>query len=76
MATDMAAVQKVMLVGLDCAEPSLVFERWRDRLPTLSGLADRGVSGRLTSVIPPITGPTMLGRSWPRTPSESERGQQ
>ena len=24
----------------------------------------------------PITGPTMLGRSWPRTPSESERGQQ
>ena len=27
---------KVMIIGLDCAEPSLVLERWRDELPTLS----------------------------------------
>ena len=44
--------QKVMIVGLDCAEPSLVLERWRDRLPTLSALAENGVSGKLTSVDP------------------------
>ncbi len=25
-----------MLIGLDCAEPSLVLERWRDELPTIS----------------------------------------
>jgi predicted AlkP superfamily phosphohydrolase/phosphomutase len=70
MATDMAAVQKVMLVGLDCAEPSLVFGRWRDRLPTLSGLADRGVSGRLTSVIPPITVPAWSCMMASRTPGD------
>ena len=46
-----------MLIGLDCAEPSLVVERWRSELPTLSALMDRGVSGRLTSVVPPITVP-------------------
>ena len=31
-----------MLIGLDCAEPSLVLERWRDQLPTISGLMERG----------------------------------
>ena len=33
---------KVMIIGLDCAEPSLVLERWRDELPTLGGLMERG----------------------------------
>ena len=28
--------RKVMIIGLDCAEPSLVLERWRDELPTIS----------------------------------------
>ena len=46
-----------MIVGLDCAEPTLVLERWRDRLPVLSGLIERGVAGRLTSIVPPITVP-------------------
>ncbi len=46
-----------MIVGLDCAEPTLVLERWRDRLPVLSGLIESGVGGRLTSVVPPITVP-------------------
>ena len=28
-----------MILGLDCAEPSLVLDRWRDQLPTIDGLA-------------------------------------
>ncbi len=36
----------MMIIGLDCAEPSLVLERWRDELPTLSGLMERGRYGR------------------------------
>src|SRR5919106_815076 len=28
---------KVMIVGLDCAEPSLLLDRWRDELPVLAG---------------------------------------
>ncbi|HVS84020.1 MAG TPA: alkaline phosphatase family protein [Gaiellaceae bacterium] len=65
-----AAAKRVMIVGLDCAEPSLVLERWRDRLPTLAGLMERGVSGRLTSVIPPITVPAWSCMMASRTPGD------
>jgi predicted AlkP superfamily phosphohydrolase/phosphomutase len=65
-----AAANKVLIVGLDCAEPSLVLDRWRDRLPTLAGLADRGVSGKLTSVIPPITVPAWSCMMASRTPGD------
>src|SRR4051812_37480592 len=59
-----------MVIGLDCAEPTLVFERWRDRLPTLSGLMERGCWGRLTSVIPPITVPAWSCMMASRTPGD------
>jgi len=59
-----------MLIGLDCAEPSLVLERWRGELPTLSGLMDRGTYGRLTSVIPPITVPAWSCMMASRTPGD------
>ena len=58
------------MIGLDCAEPSLVLERWRDELPTLSGLAERGAYGRLTSVIPPITVPAWSCMMASRTPGD------
>lgn len=58
-----------MIIGLDCAEPSLL-ERWRDQLPVLSGLMDRGVHGRLTSVIPPITVPAWSCMMSSRTPGD------
>ena len=61
---------KVMVVGLDCAEPSLVLERWRDELPVLSGLMERGAYGRLTSVIPPITVPAWSCMMSSRTPGD------
>jgi predicted AlkP superfamily phosphohydrolase/phosphomutase len=64
-----ANASKVMLIGLDCAEPSLI-ERWRDDLPTLSGLMDRGVFGRLTSVIPPITVPAWSCMMSSRSPGD------
>ena len=61
---------KVMILGLDCAEPSLVLGRWRDELPTISALADRGAYGRLTSVIPPITVPAWSCMMSSRTPGD------
>src|SRR5436190_16090586 len=61
---------KVMVIGLDCAEPSLVLERWRDELPTLSSLMERGFYGRLTSVIPPITVPAWSCMMSSRTPGD------
>jgi predicted AlkP superfamily phosphohydrolase/phosphomutase len=61
---------KVMLIGLDCAEPSLVLERWRAELPTLAGLMERGVYGPLTSVVPPITVPAWSCMMSSRTPGD------
>lgn len=49
--------RKVIIAGLDCAEPSLVFERWRDELPAFRTLMEQGAYGRLTSTIPAITVP-------------------
>ncbi|MFQ5494541.1 MAG: alkaline phosphatase family protein [Phycisphaerae bacterium] len=48
---------KVAVIGLDCAEPSLVFDRWADHLPNLQRLMREGTYGELTSCIPPITVP-------------------
>ena len=59
-----------MIIGLDCAEPSLVLERWRSELPTLSGLMERGRYGRLRSVVPPITVPAWSCMMASRTPGD------
>lgn len=51
------AIERVAIIGLDCGEPSLVFEKWRDRLPNLGKLMRCGKWGRLRSCMPPITVP-------------------
>src|SRR5205823_4210659 len=51
------AFSKLLIVGLDSAAPTLVFDRWRDELPTLAGLIARGAHGRMLSTHPPITVP-------------------
>jgi predicted AlkP superfamily phosphohydrolase/phosphomutase len=56
----MATPPKVVLIGLDCAEPSLVFERFADRLPNLSRLRRQGAWGLLRSCDPPITVPAWM----------------
>ncbi|MDP9257799.1 MAG: alkaline phosphatase family protein [Actinomycetota bacterium] len=66
----MPDVKRVMIIGLDCAEPSLVLGRFRDQLPTLSALADSGAYGRLESVVPPITVPAWSCMMSSRTPGD------
>ena len=48
---------KLLVIGLDCAAPELVFHRWRDELPHLNRLMSRGVYGYLRSCTPCITVP-------------------
>ena len=48
---------KVFVIGLDCAAPELVFDRWREDLPNLTYLAENGAYGELQSCIPAITVP-------------------
>ncbi len=61
---------KVILFGLDCAEPSLVFDQWRHELPNLRRLMASGVYGRLRSCDPPITVPAWTCMMTSRDPGE------
>jgi len=49
--------QKVLVIGLDCADPDLTFNQLKDDMPNLSTLIDEGSYGKLRSVTPPITNP-------------------
>src|SRR5213080_104534 len=53
----MSRRKKVLVIGLDCAPPELVFEQWRDDLPNFRRVMDEGVWGKLESCIPAITVP-------------------
>lgn len=48
---------KLAVIGLDCATPQLVFDRFLPELPTLSRLMREGMWGPLESCHPPITVP-------------------
>jgi predicted AlkP superfamily phosphohydrolase/phosphomutase len=48
---------RLLVIGLDCAAPELIFDQWRRDLPNLNRLMSRGAYGRLRSCIPCITVP-------------------
>ena len=52
--------RRVCVIGLDCAAPELVFEKWRDELPNLRRVMEAGIWGELESVTPPITVPAWM----------------
>ncbi len=63
-------MRRVFVIGLDCAEPTLVFDRWREHLPNLRRLMEGGTYGELTSTIPAITVP-----AWASMLSSKDPGQ-
>ena len=52
--------KKMAVIGLDCADPKLVFEEFIDELPTIKKIAEKGSHGPLESTIPPITVPAWM----------------
>ncbi len=62
--------QKVFVIGLDCATPELVFDRWADLLPNLRRFMVSGVYGSLESSIPPITVPAWMCMMTGRDPGD------
>lgn len=66
----MGNAPKVAIIGLDCAAPELVFERFRGDLPHLSRLMDEGIWGPLESTHPPITVPAWATMMSGRDPGE------
>jgi len=61
---------KLLVIGLDCATPQLVFEQWREELPTLRRLMASGAYGPLESTHPPITVPAWTAMLSSRDPGE------
>lgn len=49
--------QKVIVIGLDCATPQLLFDRYRKDLPNISRMMEQGTWGKMRSTTPPITVP-------------------
>jgi predicted AlkP superfamily phosphohydrolase/phosphomutase len=49
--------RKVLVIGLDCGDPVLIFDQWRDELPNFRQLMESGAYGPLSSCIPCITVP-------------------
>jgi len=52
--------RKLMIMGLDSAPPELVLDKFRDELPNIRGLMERGVCARMRSSDPPITIPAWM----------------
>lgn len=62
--------QRVMVLGLDCADPDLVFNKYRDELPNLRRLMEEGGYGEIQSSIPPITVPAWTCFSTSKNPGQ------
>lgn len=60
----------IAVIGLDGVPPHLVFDAWRDRLPNLRRLMDRGAWGPLRSCHPPITVPAWASMFTGRDPGQ------
>lgn len=60
----------MIVVGLDCAAPSLVFERYRSVMPNVRALMNAGMWGELRSSEPPITVPAWTCMVSGRDPGE------
>jgi predicted AlkP superfamily phosphohydrolase/phosphomutase len=59
-----------MVIGLDCADPALVFSRWPSDLPNINRVMQAGIFGPLRSVTPPITVPAWMCMMTSRDPGE------
>jgi ATP sulfurylase len=62
--------KRVLIIGLDCAEPSLVFDKYRAELPNLQSLVSRGAWGEIESTTPPITVPAWMSALTSKDPGQ------
>jgi predicted AlkP superfamily phosphohydrolase/phosphomutase len=53
----MSNPKRLMIIGLDCAAPEILFDDMKGELPVLGRLMEQGVFGSLESCDPPITVP-------------------
>jgi len=63
-------MKKLLIIGLDCATPQLVFEQFASELPNLRSLWQKGHKARLVSTIPPITVPAWTSMMTSKDPGQ------
>ncbi len=61
---------KLVIMGLDCATPDLVFGKLENRIPNIAGLAEGGIRGPLASTDPPITIPAWMSMMTGQDPGQ------
>jgi predicted AlkP superfamily phosphohydrolase/phosphomutase len=52
--------RKLVVIGLDCVTPQLLYGEWLDDMPNIRRLVTEGYSGNMISTIPPITVPAWM----------------
>ena len=62
--------ERLLILGLDCLEPSLAFHRWASDLPNITAIRERGLWGRLRTTDPPITVPAWMSMCTSRDPGQ------
>lgn len=63
-------MDRILIIGLDCATPQLIFDAWRQELPNLNSLMKEGIYGGLVSTIPPITVPAWISMLTSKDPGQ------
>lgn len=61
---------KLLVIGLDCATPQLIFHKFIDYLPNIRELMESGIYGNLESTIPPITVPAWTSMVTSKDPGQ------
>jgi predicted AlkP superfamily phosphohydrolase/phosphomutase len=61
---------KLLIIGLDCAPPELVFDDFIEFLPNIKRLVENGIYGKLKSSDPPITLPAWMVMATGKSPGE------
>lgn len=63
-------MKKMVVIGLDCAEPSLVFDQFAAIMPHTQALMKRGIFGPMRSTDPPITVPAWTSMMTSKDPGQ------
>lgn len=63
-------MEKVLVIGLDCADPKLIFQRFKGELPNLERLIENSVYGNMKTCIPAITVPAWMVMATGKDPGE------
>jgi predicted AlkP superfamily phosphohydrolase/phosphomutase len=61
---------RVAIIGLDCATPALLFERYAGVMPNVRSLMEGSLHGELASITPPITVPAWACAMTGKTPGQ------